>query len=72
MAFNEHIAGLFDDQNNEINIIEIYNHYLQTLAKRTFKNRLELWSMADDQLILRTGNDYFIVFSWQFINKYSN
>ena len=56
MAYNEHIVGLFDDKSNQVNMIEIYNHYLDQLQRRTFKTRLELWSVSHDQLILRTGN----------------
>lgn len=58
MAFDEHIVGLFDDSNNETNMVEIYNQYLKKLSKRSFKTRLELWSVSQNQFILRTIDTY--------------
>ena len=58
LVYNETVVGLFDDSENQTNKVEVYDQYLNKLASKTLKPRIELWSIANDQVVLRTTDSY--------------
>jgi hypothetical protein len=64
-AYNDCIVGLFDDVSNESNYILVYDQ--QTLEirassryfnKSNNNNKFDLWSILDEQIIVRTNDTY--------------
>lgn len=51
LVFGKHIAGLFDDSQSDMNIIQIYDDQLRLLSSKIFNYKFKLLYLTKDELV---------------------